>query len=156
MEARSTDQPCINKREVHRIAQSISLPPLASRSLDYFSTDFRAIFHVGEEPDHGLEVELRVIVDLHQPPKVIGRHTLIHPHDGMRFLTLPPLLFSLLLVLVLLVDSAPAQVDSEERPPNGVKLDPDNFNELTSEGTWYVLGRYTPNVLAVLMFSPGL
>lgn len=56
----------------------------------------------------------------------------------MRFSTLPPVLFPLLLVLVLLVDSAPAQVDPEERPPNGVKLDPDNFHELTSEGTWYV------------------
>jgi hypothetical protein len=55
----------------------------------------------------------------------------------MRLLTLPPILFSLLLVLVLLVDSAPAQVDSEERPPNGVDLDPDNFLEVTSVGTWY-------------------
>lgn len=54
----------------------------------------------------------------------------------MRFSTLPPILFSLLLVLVLLVDSAPAQAESEERPPTGVKLDPDNFNDLTSEGTW--------------------
>lgn len=54
----------------------------------------------------------------------------------MRLYTLPASLFSLLLVLVLLVDSAPAQVDSE-RPPNGVKLDPDNFDELTSQGTWY-------------------
>jgi len=53
----------------------------------------------------------------------------------MRLSTLPAILFSLLLVLVLLVDSAPAQV--EERPPDGVKLDPDNFHELTSEGTWY-------------------
>jgi thioredoxin domain-containing protein 5 len=61
----------------------------------------------------------------------------------MRFLTLPPVLFSLLLVLVLLVDSAPAQVDSEERPPDGVELDPDNFHELTSEGTWYVSPFYT-------------
>ncbi|KAF9782145.1 thioredoxin-domain-containing protein [Thelephora terrestris] len=56
----------------------------------------------------------------------------------MRLLTLPPILFSLLLVLVLLVDSAPAQVDSEERPPNGVDLDPDNFLEVTSVGTWFV------------------
>lgn len=55
----------------------------------------------------------------------------------MRFSTLPPILFSLLLVLVLLVDSAPAQVGSEERPPNGVNLDPDTFRELTSEGLWY-------------------
>jgi hypothetical protein len=42
--------------------------------------------------------------------------------------TLPAVLFSLLLVLVLLVDSAPAQVDSEERPSDGFKLDPDNFH----------------------------
>ena len=54
----------------------------------------------------------------------------------MRLSTLPATLFSLLVVLVLLVDSAPAQVDPEERPPNGVKLVPDNFHELTSEGTW--------------------
>ena len=51
---------------------------------------------------------------------------------------LPTVLFSLLLVLVLLADSAPAQVGSEERLPNGVKLNPDNFHQLTSEGTWYV------------------
>jgi len=55
----------------------------------------------------------------------------------MRFSTLPPVLFSLLLVLVLLVGSAPAQVGSEERPPKGINLDPDNFHELTSEGIWY-------------------
>ena len=55
----------------------------------------------------------------------------------MRPFMLPAVLSSLLLVLVLLVDSAPAQVDSEARPPDGVKLDPDNFHQLTSEGTWY-------------------
>ena len=71
----------------------------------------------------------------------------------MRFLTLPPALFSLLLVLVLLVDSAPAQVDSEERPPNGVKLDPDNFDELTSEGTWYAWQLYTKCIRNSYVFT---
>lgn len=69
-----------------------------------------------------------------RPPRLLN----YVPHCGMWVSTLPPLLFSLLLVLVLLVDSAPAQLDSEERPPDGVSLDPDNFHELTSEGTWCV------------------
>lgn len=63
----STDQPCINKREVHRIAQNFSFLPLASRSFDYFPTNFRSIFYVDEEADRGLKVKPRVIVDFHQP-----------------------------------------------------------------------------------------
>ena len=89
-------------------------------------------------------------------------HSLInHSHEGMRLSTLPATLFSLLVVLVLLVDSAPAQADSEGRPPNGVKLDPDNFHELTSKGTWCAWSLYArrahnphPPTRFVEFFSP--
>jgi protein disulfide-isomerase len=75
---------------------------------------------------------------------VIDRHDCFNhsPHCWMRVSTIPPLLFSLLLVLVLLVHSAPAQLDSEEQPTDGVQLDPDNFRELTSEGTWCVISLF--------------
>jgi len=63
----STDQPRIDKRKVHSIAQSFSFFSLASCGLDYFLADFWAIFDIGEEANRGLEAELRVIVDFHQP-----------------------------------------------------------------------------------------